>query len=252
MTTQPDLTDSRVRRQGGAPSRSTAGRVGVKPGCSTQAQHLQPSREVLQVHPDSILADPEGRTRYSVGIDVGSTTAKVVILDDARQIVFSTYQRHNAETLLTVREALSNAQQKLGDVPITVSIAGSAGMGLSERYDLPFVQEVVASAEVVRLLYPEVRTLIDIGGEDAKLIFFEEGGQPSEMRMNGACAGGTGAFIDQMATLLDVDVARLSGLAGLHMNVYPIASRCGVFAKTDVQNLLAREIPHQDIAASIF
>ncbi|MFV1961877.1 MAG: acyl-CoA dehydratase activase-related protein [Acidimicrobiia bacterium] len=147
---------------------------------------------------------------------------------------------------------MSNAQQELGDVPIAVSIAGSAGMGLSERYDLPFVQEVVASAEVVRLLYPEVRTLIDIGGEDAKLIFFEREGQPSEMRMNGACAGGTGAFIDQMATLLDVDVAQLSGLAGLHMNIYPIASRCGVFAKTDVQNLLSREIPHQDIAASIF
>ncbi|GMR02946.1 MAG: acyl-CoA dehydratase activase [Acidimicrobiia bacterium] len=189
---------------------------------------------------------------YSVGIDVGSTTAKVVILDDAFEVVFSTYQRHNAETLLVVREALSNAQRELGDVPIAVSITGSVGMGLSERYDLPFVQEVVASAEVVRQLYPDVRTLIDIGGEDAKLIFFEGEGHPPEMRMNGACAGGTGAFIDQMATLLDVDVSRLSGLAGLHTNTYPIASRCGVFAKTDVQNLLARGIPRQDIAASIF
>ncbi|MFV1961710.1 MAG: acyl-CoA dehydratase activase [Acidimicrobiia bacterium] len=189
---------------------------------------------------------------YSVGIDVGSTTAKVVVLDDTFGVVFSTYQRHNAEALLAVREALSNAVQELGDVPIIVSITGSVGMGLSERYDLPFAQEVVASAEVVRLLYPEVRTLIDIGGEDAKLIFFEGEGCPPEMRMNGACAGGTGAFIDQMSTLLDVDVSRLSELAGLHMNIYPIASRCGVFAKTDVQNLLARGIPRQDIAASIF
>ncbi len=189
---------------------------------------------------------------YRVGIDVGSTTAKVVILDDAFEAVFSTYHRHNTETLLAVRQALSNAQQEFGDVPIAVSITGSVGMGLGERYELPFVQEVVASDEVVRQLYPEVRTLVDIGGEDAKIIFFDGEGRSPEMRMNGACAGGTGAFIDQMATLLDVDVSQLSALAGLHTNVYPIASRCGVFGKTDVQNLLARGIPREDIAASIF
>ncbi len=124
-------------------------------------------------------------------------------------------------------------------------------MGLSETYNLPFIQEVIASAEVVHKQYPQVQTLIDIGGEDAKVIFFDAKGQP-DIRMNGACAGGTGAFIDQMATLLNVPVSGLNQLAEQHSTVYPIASRCGVFAKTDVQNLLSQVAAREDIAASIF
>ncbi len=235
MITQPNRVKDRVRPRGRAPN-----------------QAAQPGLSSATGTDGSPLPDPNSRPVYRVGIDVGSTTAKVVILDESRGTVFSTYERHNTATLAVVRGALSNALRDLGDVPIVTSITGSVGMGLSERYALPFVQEVVASAEVVRLFYPDVQTLIDIGGEDAKLIFFQEGGRPPEMGMNGACAGGTGAFIDQMATLLDVDVSRLSQLAKLHRNAYPIASRCGVFAKTDVQNLLSRGIPRPDIAASIF
>ena len=124
-------------------------------------------------------------------------------------------------------------------------------MGISERCQIPFVQEVVASAAVVKEIYPEARTLIDIGGEDAKLIYFDGDGIP-DMRMNGTCAGGTGAYIDEMATLMNVPVTELSALAEQHTQIYPMASRCGVFAKTDVQNMLARQIPRPDIAASIF
>ena len=188
---------------------------------------------------------------HRLGIDIGSTTAKVVVLDNTNKVVFSIYQRHNAETLQTIRQALQMAQQELGDIPIYLFVTGSAGMGLSEKYHLPFIQEVVASAEVVQRLYPNVHTLIDIGGEDAKIIFFDGSERPPDMRMNGACAGGTGAFIDQMATLLNVSVSTLNELAQNYTHIYPIASRCGVFAKTDVQNLLAREIAREDIAASI-
>lgn len=191
-------------------------------------------------------------TFLRLGIDIGSTTAKAVVLDADGRRVFSAYQRHNAQTLPTVQQMLGAARQQLGDVPLRVLLTGSAGMGLSESYALPFIQEVVASAEVVRQRYPDVRTLVDIGGEDAKMIFFDGDGRPPDMRMNGACAGGTGAFIDQMATLLNVSVSELSALALRHTHTYPIAARCGVFAKTDVQNLLAREIAREDIAASIF
>ena len=124
-------------------------------------------------------------------------------------------------------------------------------MGIAEKYQIPFIQEVVASAEVVHQRYPEVRTLIDIGGEDAKIIFFDEDFRP-DIRMNGSCAGGTGAFIDEMANLLNVPVAELNDLASRHTTIYPMASRCGVFAKTDLQNLISRQVPKEDIAASVF
>jgi len=189
--------------------------------------------------------------RYQLGIDIGSTTAKVALLDGNAKLRFSVYRRHNAETINTLVEALTEAREQLGDIPLKIQITGSAGMGVSEMYDIPFIQEVVSSAEVVQRLYPSVKTLIDIGGEDAKMIFFHEGGVP-DIRMNGSCAGGTGAFIDQMATLLNIPVATLGKLALRHKKIYPIASRCGVFAKTDVQNLLSRQVSHEDIAASIF
>ena len=186
-----------------------------------------------------------------LGIDIGSTTAKVVIVDQGAKIIFSAYRRHHAETLETLLVILKDLLQSLGDVSFDMLITGSAGLGISEKFDLPFIQEVVASAEVVKQLYPQVKTLIDIGGEDAKMIFFSPDGRP-DIRMNGSCAGGTGAFIDEMATLLNIPVSELDELACQSTLIYPMASRCGVFAKTDLQNLLSREIPRSDIAASVF
>ena len=186
-----------------------------------------------------------------MGIDVGSTTAKLVILNQNDDVIFSDYRRHNAETVLTLQAMIQEGIKSLGDIKVNLLITGSAGMGISEKFNIPFIQEVVASAEVVRQFYPEVKTLIDIGGEDAKMIIFNANGTP-DIRMNGSCAGGTGAFIDQMAVLLNVPVSKLNELAENHTIIYPIASRCGVFAKTDIQNLLSREIAKEDIAASVF
>lgn len=186
-----------------------------------------------------------------MGIDIGSTTAKVVILDKNNELVFSAYQRHQTKIMETLNKLIIKSLEKLGDITVRLMVTGSAGMGITERFDLPFVQEVVASAEVVEQLYPDVKTLIDIGGEDAKMIFFKDQGGP-DIRMNGSCAGGTGAFIDEMANLLDIPVSELNVLASNHKNIYPMASRCGVFAKTDLQNLLSRDVPKTDIAASVF
>ena len=186
-----------------------------------------------------------------MGIDIGSTTAKIVVLDHEHKILFSAYRRHNTETLVTLNALLVETLEYLGDVKVELLITGSAGMGISEKFNLPFIQEVVASAEYVRILHPEVKTLIDIGGEDAKMIFFKTEGRP-DIRMNGSCAGGTGAFIDEMSTLLNVPVSKVDELAAECTMIYPMASRCGVFAKTDLQNLLSRDIPKGDIAASVF
>ena len=186
-----------------------------------------------------------------IGIDIGSTTAKVVILDSENNIVFSKYERHNTEVIPTILSILNEAKTIYGDSKATVSITGTAGMGISEKTGIHFVQEVIASAEVIKQLLPEVRTLIDLGGEDAKIIFFNEDGKP-DIRMNGNCAGGTGAFIDQMASLLNRPVTELNSMAEDSTNTYPVASRCGVFAKTDVQNLISRDIPSADIVASIY
>ena len=188
---------------------------------------------------------------YRLGIDIGSTTAKIVILFPDGTPAFSSYRRHNTETSLTLQAILREAYEKLGDQIVDFLITGSAGMGLAEKYDLPFIQETVAAAEVVHQRYPEVHTLIDIGGEDAKIIFFDEQARP-DIRMNGSCAGGTGAFIDEMAMLIGVPVYRLDELASQSTQIYPMASRCGVFAKTDLQNLLSMQVPKEDIAASVF
>ena len=189
--------------------------------------------------------------RYNVGLDVGSTTLKLVFADGNGDVAYSEYRRHHADIFGALQAGFENALAKLGDGEIRLVVTGSAGMGVAERGNLPFVQEVVAAAEVIRAKYPETKTFVDIGGEDAKMIFFEEGKSP-DIRMNGSCAGGTGAFIDQMATLLGRDVSELSDLALAARTVYPIASRCGVFSKTDIQNLLARNVSREDIAASIF
>ncbi|MGL1890351.1 MAG: acyl-CoA dehydratase activase [Spirochaetaceae bacterium] len=188
---------------------------------------------------------------YKLGIDIGSTTAKVIILDTDNKIVFSKYERHNTEVVETILLLLNQAKDQLGEQKLTVTITGTAGMGISEKTGIHFVQEVLASAEVVKQLHPEVRTLIDLGGEDAKIIFFNEDGKP-DIRMNGNCAGGTGAFIDQMASLLNVNVTELNGMAEKYEETYPVASRCGVFAKTDIQNLISRDIKPADIVASIY
>ncbi|MCB4203482.1 acyl-CoA dehydratase activase [Deferribacterales bacterium Es71-Z0220] len=188
---------------------------------------------------------------YFTGIDIGSTTAKAVVLDKEGGMVFSRYCRHQGKTVETTRGIFKEALEELGDVELDLAVTGSAGMGAAEFFGLPFVQEVVASAHYIEKFLPGVRTFIEIGGEDSKIIFFDDNGRP-DIRMNGSCAGGTGAFIDQMAVLLGVDVAELNVLAGKATNIYPIASRCGVFAKTDIQALLSRHVSKEDVAASIF
>ena len=192
------------------------------------------------------------KRRCRMGIDIGSTTAKVVLVENGGdEIIFSDYRRHHTETLATLEMILQSACQQYGAIDLSLLVTGSAGLGIGETCTLPFIQEVVASAEVVHQRYPEVNTLIDIGGEDAKMIFFDEQSRP-DIRMNGNCAGGTGAFIDEMANLLDVSLPELDLLASHHTQIYPMASRCGVFAKTDLQNLLSRDVPQEDIAASVF
>lgn len=186
-----------------------------------------------------------------LGVDIGSTTAKIIMLNGAGDILFSRYVRHKAQARTCIVSILQELLLEMGDVELSLSFTGSAGMGVAEKAQFPFVQEVIAASEVIQRVFPNTHTLIDIGGEDAKLIFFEEGKAP-DIRMNGSCAGGTGAFIDQIATLLDVPVEQLNELAQQANQIYPIASRCGVFAKTDVQNLISRKIPVADIAASAF
>ena len=188
---------------------------------------------------------------YNLGVDIGSTTMKVAIIDDNNNLIFSDYRRHNANIRHTARNIIGAMYNQLGTCRLRVMITGSVGMGYAERLGFNFAQEVVAAAEVVKQNYPDVHTFIDMGGEDSKMIFFNEGKVP-DIRMNGSCAGGTGAFIDQTATLLGVDTAELNSLAEKATTIYPIASRCGVFSKTDIQNLLARNVSRADIAASMF
>ncbi len=199
-------------------------------------------------HP--VIAPTAAPSHLRLGIDMGSVSAKVVVLDQRCQTVFSAYRRHRTETAATLRALLDEAALSMGDALVTPMITGSAGMGISERCDIPFVQEVIASTKAVKCRYPDVRTLVDIGGEDAKMTYFDRDGIP-DIRMNGTCAGGTGAYIDEMAALLNVPVGDLSALAERSTRIYPMASRCGVFGKTDVQNLLSRQVPHPDIAASV-
>ncbi|MBE6540944.1 MAG: 2-hydroxyglutaryl-CoA dehydratase [Ruminococcaceae bacterium] len=184
----------------------------------------------------------------SLGIDVGSTTAKLALVD-AGKCIYSTYERHFARIRQTLSRMLSDAKKVIGEREFTVAVSGSAGLGLAEAAEIPFVQEVWATSEVIKKMDPDTSVVIELGGEDAKIIFFDGG---TDERMNGTCAGGTGAFIDQMASLLDVSPDELDVLALEHKKIYPIASRCGVFAKTDVQPLLNQGASKADIAASIY
>lgn len=187
---------------------------------------------------------------YRVGLDVGSTTAKIAVLDHDDRLVYSRYERHNAKVNELVHNYLHEIRQQLGDVRLRLCVTGSVGMSAAEQLGAEFVQEVVAATVFARHRHPEAKALIDIGGEDAKVVFFN--GQSMELRMNGNCAGGTGAFIDQMSVLMGCDNGRLDELARQSTHLYPMAARCGVFAKTDIQNLMSRNLPKSDIAASIF
>ena len=189
--------------------------------------------------------------KLKIGIDIGSTTVKVVVLDTDNQIVYADYRRHNMTVRETVQNVLSPLAERFPDSEIRVAITGSVGMGYADLWGFPFVQEVISAATLVKESFPQTRTFIDIGGEDSKMIFFDPHRMP-DIRMNGNCAGGTGAFIDQTASLLNVETGELNALAEQAKRIYPIASRCGVFSKTDIQNLLARNVSKADVALSVF
>ncbi len=183
------------------------------------------------------------------GIDVGSTTVKLVVLDEENQSLFSKYERHFSDVKAATERILREAQPIVDQRPLKMNITGSGGMGLADVLRIPFVQEVIACTRTVEEVIPQTDVAIELGGEDAKITFFEGA---MEQRMNGSCAGGTGAFIDQMASLLKTDANGVNELAKNYKTLYPIASRCGVFAKTDVQPLINEGAAKEDIAASIF
>ncbi|MDR3202711.1 MAG: acyl-CoA dehydratase activase, partial [Bifidobacteriaceae bacterium] len=183
-----------------------------------------------------------------LGLDIGSTTVKAVLLD-GEDVVFDDYRRHNAEIRLELASLLTRVAEARPGQAAAVAVTGSAGLGIAERLGVPFVQEVIAETTAIQRLDPDADVIIELGGEDAKITYLKP---VPEQRMNGTCAGGTGAFIDQMATLLGTDAAGLNALAARHTTLYPIASRCGVFAKSDIQPLLNDGARHEDLAASIF
>lgn len=184
-----------------------------------------------------------------VGLDVGSTTVKMIVLDSNKNEIYSEYKRHFSDTKNTVCNVLSELSKKYPENEFTIALTGSGAMSASKFLGLPFIQEVVSCKRAVEKYIPQTDVVIELGGEDAKIIYFD---QSIEQRMNGTCAGGTGAFLDQMASLLNTDTAGLNELAKTHKTIYPIASRCGVFAKTDVQPLINEGAEKSDIAASIF
>ena len=190
----------------------------------------------------------EHRRPYQLGIDVGSTTVKAVVLDGNRRL-FSDYRRHNADVRASLGALLADVERALPGARVHAAITGSGGLTTARAMGIPFVQEVIAGTEATQRLHPEVDVVIELGGEDAKLTYLHP---TPEQRMNGTCAGGTGAFIDQMATLLHTDAAGLGEMATRHTQLYPIASRCGVFAKSDIQPLINQGAAHEDLAASIF
>ncbi|MDC4233925.1 acyl-CoA dehydratase activase-related protein [Actinomyces sp. B33] len=203
--------------------------------------------------PDANLQAPAARGRartapVRLGIDVGSTTVKAVLLDSNR-LLFSDYRRHNADVRAELGRLLEDIEDAHPGLVVHAAITGSGGLTTARAMGIPFVQEVIAGTEATRRLHPDVDVVIELGGEDAKLTYLHP---TPEQRMNGTCAGGTGAFIDQMATLLHTDASGLDDLASRHTQLYPIASRCGVFAKSDIQPLINQGAAHEDLAASIF
>lgn len=195
------------------------------------------------------MSERQQETIYRLGIDVGSTTVKAAVLDDKNNLLYSCYRRHFSDLGATLEKVFHDLYSAFGNHLVSIAVTGSGGLALSENLDFPFVQEVVAGSKAVRAYFPDVAAVLELGGEDAKLTFFEGG---LDQRMNGICAGGTGAFIDQMALLLKTDPRGLDKLAENYKVIYPIAARCGVFAKTDIQALLNEGARKEDIAASIF
>ena len=189
-------------------------------------------------------------TKYTLGIDIGSTTVKIAILDDAHNLLFSDYERHFANIKETLSSLLQKAYAQLGNITLHPMITGSGGLTLAKHLEVPFVQEVISVATSLKELAPQTDVAIELGGEDAKIIYFEGGNV--EQRMNGICAGGTGSFIDQMASLLQTDASGLNEYAKDYHSLYTIAARCGVFAKSDIQPLINEGATKEDLSASIF
>ncbi|MDE7434469.1 MAG: 2-hydroxyacyl-CoA dehydratase [Lachnospiraceae bacterium] len=192
----------------------------------------------------------ENNKLYKLGIDIGSTTVKIAILDEADTLLFSDYERHFANIRETLVALLEKAFQKLGDLKLSPMITGSGGLTLAKHLEIPFVQEVISVSTALQHYAPQTDVAIELGGEDAKIIYFEGGNV--EQRMNGICAGGTGSFIDQMASLIQTDASGLNAYAKSYQAIYPIAARCGVFAKTDIQPLINEGATREDLSASIF
>ena len=184
-----------------------------------------------------------------VGLDIGSTTVKIVILDNNLDIIYSNYERHYSDTKVTLYNVLSKLIKDYPDSTFTMSLTGSGALDIAKILNINFIQEVISCKSAVEKLIPETDVVIELGGEDAKIIYFDKF---IEQRMNGTCAGGTGAFLDQMATLLNTNTNGLNELSKTYETIYPIASRCGVFAKTDIQPLLNEGARKEDISASIF
>ena len=189
------------------------------------------------------------KKQYRLGIDIGSTTVKIAILDEKNEVLFSDYQRHFANIQETLAHLLVEAREKLGEIDLVPMITGSGGLTLATHLHVTFVQEVVAVATALKAIAPKTDVAIELGGEDAKIIYFTGG---IDQRMNGICAGGTGSFIDQMASLLQTDASGLNDYAKNYKAIYPIAARCGVFAKSDIQPLINEGATREDLAASIF
>ncbi len=187
--------------------------------------------------------------KYRLGIDIGSTTVKIIIINESGEIIFSDYERHFANIQETLANLVKKAQDALGNLSVSPVITGSGGLTISKHLDIPFVQEVVAVSTSLQDYAPQTDVAIELGGEDAKIIYFTGG---IEQRMNGICAGGTGSFIDQMASLLKTDAAGLNEYAKSYQAIYPIAARCGVFAKSDIQPLINEGATKPDLSASIF
>ena len=184
-----------------------------------------------------------------VGLDIGSTTVKIVILNNKLELIYSNYERHFSDTKTTLYNVLQKLLKDYPNSTFTMSLTGSGALDISKVLNVNFIQEVIACKSAVEKMIPQTDVVIELGGEDAKIIYFDKF---IEQRMNGTCAGGTGAFLDQMASLLNTDTQGLNELAKTYETIYPIASRCGVFAKTDIQPLLNEGARKEDIAASIF
>ena len=187
---------------------------------------------------------------HTLGIDIGSTTVKIAVLNNENEVLFSDYERHFANIQETLSDLLGRALYALGSIHVSPVITGSGGLALAKHLGIPFVQEVIAVSTALQDYAPQTDVAIELGGEDAKIIYFEGGNV--EQRMNGVCAGGTGSFIDQMASLLQTDASGLNEYAKHYQALYSIAARCGVFAKSDIQPLINEGAAKEDLAASIF